>query len=105
MRECRQLPPDVGEALGLCVAYHEALAFRTHVDDHPPRIDQHRVSPRAPAARVRAGLGGGEHVALVLDRPRTKQRLPVSLSGARGERSRYDEQRDVAERAIELREA
>jgi hypothetical protein len=52
-----------------------------------------------------SALRRGEHVALVLDRPRAQQDFPVRGARRRGERRRHDDQRAVAERAIQLGKA
>src|SRR5207253_1636251 len=72
------------------------------VDHATPRIDQHRIAMRAAAVAMGAALCRGEDVALVLDRPRAQQHFPVRLACHGGEGRGYDDQRTIAERAVEL---
>jgi len=56
---------------------------------------------------VDAALGRREHEALVLDRARAQQYLPVVLAGRARERARHEQPARTARRlrAVELREA
>src|SRR4029079_4185737 len=57
---------------------------------------------RAAAAGMRAALGRGDHIGLVLDRARAQQRLPVRGAGRDGEGGRNEQGIELAERAIQL---
>jgi hypothetical protein len=54
---------------------------------------------------MRAALRGSQDVALIFDRPRTQQQVPVGGAGCRGEGRGHEDEREVAEAAIELGEA
>ena len=72
-----------------------------------PRVDDHRAPAGADAGRGLADLVGGDHEALVLDRPRAQQHLPVVARGRLGERGRDGEHRRAldGEDPRQLREA
>ncbi len=63
-----------------------------------PRVDHHGVSPRVVVRRRLADLAGGDHVELVLDRPRPQQHLPVIAPGHRGERRGHRDRPGAAQR-------
>ena len=62
-----------------------------------PRVDDHRAPAGAQAAGMVSDLVGGDHEALVLDRPRPEQHLPVVARGRERERGRHGDH--VARRA------
>ena len=64
-----------------------------------------RMAVGAAAAGVRAALRSGEHVALVLDRACAQQQVPVRRTRRRRERRRHEDQREIAQTAIELGKA
>src|SRR5690349_763001 len=105
MLQCWQPRANVGDDRRLDDPADIAHAFGANVQYVAPRTHEHRVAPRAAAARMRPGLGRSEQITLILDCPRPQQRLPVRLTGARRERGGNDDQREVAERAIKLGEA
>lgn len=60
--------------------------------DHlSPRIDDQRMSPHFRTAFDRAGLCRGHHPALVFNRPRAEQGLPMRLARGRREGRRYEQ--------------
>ena len=61
-------------------------------EDRPPRVDHHAAAEAGAAGVVVAGLTGRRHVALVLDRPRPQQHLPVVPPGVHHERRRDHQQ-------------
>ena len=76
------------------------VALREH---DSPRIDEHAVTIRAPAVVVQSTLRRSEYVALVLDRPRPEQHMPVRSTGHGREGGGNDDQRKVVKASIELR--
>src|SRR5256885_656579 len=74
-------------------------------DDLAPGIDHHAVPVRAPAVRVLASLGRGEHPREVLDRAGAQQRLPMRAPRGRGEGRGNEDDVHRRERAIELGKA
>ena len=80
----------------------------TWTEHRAPRIDHHAAAEAGAARIVVAGLSGGRHEALVLDRPRPQQNLPVVPPGVHHERRRNDQQVRAAldgESPVQLREA
>ncbi len=104
MLERGQVTPDLRQTPRVNVPNHHAGALVAFGEYHTPRIDEQAVPVRAPAVVVQAALRRGEHVALVLDRTRAKQYVPVRRAGHRRERGGDDDQSEVAEVSIELRE-
>ena len=84
-----------------------ALGVRGGGQDQAPRIDDQRAPTGAQAAGVVADLVGGDDEALVLDRPRAHQHLPVIARGRQRERGGHRDQLGAAqgEDPVELGEA
>ena len=77
-------------------------------EDRPPRVDHHAAAEAGAARLVVADLAGRHHEALVLDRPRPQQHLPVVPPGVHHERRRHHQQLRAAgdgQLPVELREA
>src|SRR5476649_1449183 len=79
-----------------------ARPFLYYGNDLAPWVDQHAVAPGPAAVFVFAALRGGQHVALVFDRARLEQRVPVRLARRVGERGRHDHQRAIAHFSVKL---
>ena len=67
------------------------LLVRQSSQDSSPGVDDKRVAVGSAARVVLAGLSGCEHVALVLDGPRSQQDLPVRSPGGGSESRRYED--------------
>src|SRR5262249_2899825 len=89
------------------IGNRDAHRVRRLCDDRSPRIDDHAATVTGPARVVVTDLGSGHHVALVLDRARPQQYLPVVTTGMHHKGRRHDQDiraRD-GETLVEFREA
>ena len=102
MRQRRQLLPHGLYASRVELGQHDAHAFVAHRQHLAPGVDDHAVAVGAAAVLVHAALRRRDHVALVLDRPRAQQQLPMRESGGVGERRRHAQQ--VARRMRQARD-
>src|SRR5690606_40639925 len=73
MAQGRQGLTHALEALGTELAGHDPFVLGQASQHLAPGIDQHGMPPGSAAILMLAALGAGEHVALVLDRPRPQQ--------------------------------
>src|SRR6516164_6126220 len=79
VRQRRQLAPNVRQQVHLYRADREPLSVRSARHHQPPGIDQHRLPKGDPPLRMPTVLRWGEHVALILNRPRAQKDFPVIL--------------------------
>ena len=105
VRQCRQLPAHLRNSIRIDVTHHDARPLLPQRDDLTPWVDEHRMAPGPAAIGVQPALRSSEDVALVLDGARAQQQLPVRSTGRRRERGRHEDQRALAEPAVELGEA
>ena len=78
---------------------------RQAVENHPPRVDDHRVAVGFPTIEMIPALRRGQHVGEIFNGARPDQGFPVRLAGRFGKGRRHQNQVDLAHRAIQLREA
>src|SRR4051794_22867989 len=64
-----QRAADLGLALEVELGHDEGLSVRRRREHDAPGVDDHRAPAGADAGNVLADLVGGDHEALVLDRP------------------------------------
>src|SRR5262249_40879844 len=107
VRERRQLRADVLEVRAVELGGNHGWLVRGLRDDQPPWIRDQRSPVRRLAGQRLADLRGGGDVALVLDRTRAHEDVPVVLTGRCREMRRNGYQLGSFERkdAIQLREA
>jgi hypothetical protein len=103
--ERRQAGPDFGQAVRSRFADDDSRSLQLAVDDRRPR-DRSACCCRASHGRSHAAtLGHGQHVTLILDRPRPQQDFPVCPPGGLGEGGRNHQQVCDTERSIKLRKS
>ena len=107
MAQARQLGADAILSRKVKLSDGYALSIGTVGKDCSPRINDQRMTIGRPTRAVSSLLGSSEHEALVLDRPRTQEHVPVVLAGVQRE-GRWYAQHSGASRyqaTIELRKA
>ena len=111
MGQCRQLRTNRRDPRGLDFGRDHAFAFGPHREHAAPRVDHHAVAEGAATVLVPSALRCSDHVALVLNRSRAQQQLPVRKTGGVGEgRGHRDQVAEPgalgkAQRAVELGKA
>jgi hypothetical protein len=94
--EGRQVGPNLFQPFEVEVRHREPLTLAHRCEDLAPGIDDHRVTPEAKSGLGLSELIGSKDEALILNRPRPDQHLPMVPTRGLGERRRDREDLDSA---------
>src|SRR5262249_13391416 len=102
-----QLAPDPLQAGTVDLGQNDALTLSRTCHHRAPGIDEHRAGVVGEPVRAHASLVGGQEIALVLDRARAAEHVPVGGARGEGEGGRDEENLRAGpnQAAVELREA